>query len=290
MFLERRLQPLLTLARRPLPRRLRPIAAGSRMRVDLRFQWLDQLSGLRQMRLQRRPAAKRRRARRGPNANAVVRKTIQIDHPRLAERRHALTQQAVEEFAMRDAKVAQRVMVQAHSARQPTIGVVALAQIRQRPRAAHAFARRKQPQRQKQSPRRRRAAGRGLARFHAIFQRPEIERDDVVPEQSRRMILANQAIQRRRAKLQTIANRLAKTRRAFRPRLLRSKLFRQRLEKPVAHDSSPLRCQQSESSTSSKRNQEKPTHAAKWRPHHNPNRAGISSQALSLSKDVEGCG
>ena len=62
-------------------RRLRPIAAGARMRVDLRFQLLDQLSGLRQMRLQSRLAAKRRLAHRDANANAIMRKTIQIDHP-----------------------------------------------------------------------------------------------------------------------------------------------------------------------------------------------------------------
>jgi hypothetical protein len=48
-----------------------------------------------------------------------------------------------------------------------------------------------------------------LARLDRVFQRAEIEMANVIPKQSRGMILANQAFQSHRSRFEPIANRLA---------------------------------------------------------------------------------
>src|SRR5665213_859765 len=162
--------------------------------------------------LEPKPPSARWRSRRRPNLDPVLRQRRKIDHPGLRKRRDVLRQQSIEKLALRDPEVAKRMVVDAHPAAHPTISMLALAKPRQQPRAADPAARRIQPQPQQQARRDRRMAGPPFARLDRVLQPAKVQLLHIPPDQTRRMIVANQALQIDRSQLDLIAQRLAQPR------------------------------------------------------------------------------
>ena len=190
----RRFEPLGAFARRPLLGRPDALVTGIRLGVHLALERLDHLLGRRQMPIQRRRAAKRRRAGAGAHPHPVLRQGVEIDQARLGQRRHMLSQQPIKQIGAIDPEVRQRVIVHRHPAAQPAIHVVARAQPLQRPRAANALAGGVKPQRQ-QKPRRNRGMARSvLARPDPVFEQAQIEALDIAPDHPHRVVLSDQAV------------------------------------------------------------------------------------------------
>jgi hypothetical protein len=188
------------------------LVAGRRIVVDLALELLDHGARLRQMLLQPGTAAVRGCPGAGANPHPVLRQLAEIDQAAGRQRRDILGQQPIEKLAVADPEVAQRVVVQRHPAGEPTVGIMAFAQPRQRPRAADPLAGRVEPQRQQQPGRDRRMPGPAFARLDRVLQGAEIELLDISPDQARRMVLADQAVDIHRAQFQLVALRLQKPR------------------------------------------------------------------------------
>src|SRR5205807_1722082 len=171
--------------------------------------------------------AKRRRPRRRPYPNAVLREHVQIDQPLRRQRRHALGQQPVEKLPVIDAKLSQRPVVHHEPAAEPAVDIIPPAQPRQQPRAHNALARRVKPQRQQQPRRDRRMARNAFARLDPHLQLAQIQARDVSPDQPRRVVASDQAVKARSAKLDRVSLRLPHPRRAARGLPLRRNLLRQ---------------------------------------------------------------
>ena len=152
-LLERRLDPRLAAPAPPAP--APPGCAGSWRPDRPRSPASAAPPGacaLLQFLVERLPAAERARPRRGAHPDPVLHHLVEIDHAGRRQRRHVLASSSRSSSSpMRHPEVGEPVIVHAHPAAQPAIGVVALAQPRQRPRAADPFARRIKPQRQIQA-------------------------------------------------------------------------------------------------------------------------------------------
>ena len=101
---------------------------------------------------------------------------------------------------MASAKIRQRVIIDRHPAADPLISDMALAQPRQRPRAAHSVNRRIKPQRHRHL-----RAGRGMtrparARLDRVEHQAQIQLLDKRPRRTRRVIQQPPAVQADRAK------------------------------------------------------------------------------------------
>src|SRR5256885_13144027 len=127
-----------------------------------------------------------------PPPPPVLHALVEIDPPRRGQCRYALAQQPIEQVRMSGAEVRKAMIVHTHSAAQPPIGVMALAQASECPRAADSFAGRMKPQRQQQSRAHRRLTRRVSARPHGFLQRPQVEPLDIIPNRPRRMRRSNQ--------------------------------------------------------------------------------------------------
>ena len=86
------------------------------------------------------------RTRMGTHAHAVVGHSVHADQALRQQTRHAAGELAVQPLRVRDPKVAQRVVVDAHPAAQPAVGVIVVAQPVELTRPADTVQRRVQPQ------------------------------------------------------------------------------------------------------------------------------------------------
>ena len=116
------------------------LIADIRARVDLTLEVFHHRLSLCQMLVQCRLAPERGGSRAGPDPHPVLRQRLQIDEASLRQRRQMLAEQPVQQIGATDPEVCQQVIVHRHPAAQPTIGIMALAQPLQRPRAAHTLA------------------------------------------------------------------------------------------------------------------------------------------------------
>jgi hypothetical protein len=171
--------------------------------------------------------AKRRRSRRGPHPNPVLRQHVQIDQSLRRQRRHALGQKPVQKLPVIDAKLSQRPVVHPETPAEPAVDIVPLAQPRQQPRAYNSLARRVKPQRQQQPRRDRRMARNAFPRLDPRLQLAQIQARDVSPDQPRRVIGSDQAVKTHGTKLDRVPLRLPHPRRANASLMLRRTLLRQ---------------------------------------------------------------
>ena len=111
-----------------------------------------------------------------------------------------------------DPEVRQRVVVHRHSATQPTIGVMALAQSFQGPCAADTLAGGIEPQRQQKSRRCRRVTGAVTPGLDPVLEFAQIKLADIGPDQPRRMVFSNQALDIHRPQRNLVALRFTQPR------------------------------------------------------------------------------
>src|SRR3954453_3144652 len=92
---------------------------------------------------------------------------------------------------MHRAEVGKTVIIHTHPAAEPAIDVVALAQPRERSRAANALTGRSEPQRQQKPRARRRLSRRVGPGSNRLFKLPQIELLDVSPDHPHKMRMRN---------------------------------------------------------------------------------------------------
>ena len=121
------------------------MAAGSV--VELGAQRGQPRLGILERPLQAPPASVARGARRGAHPDPVVGHPLQGQLAAREERREGLLEEPLEERRLGHPEVGEGVVVDAHPAAQPAVGVVLLAQAREGACRAHPLTRRVQPQR-----------------------------------------------------------------------------------------------------------------------------------------------
>jgi len=205
---QRGADPLGTLLGRALTGRLPAALARRRIGVQFLLQ-LPQLGfGLGQRFFQRRLATERSGPRAGANFHPILRHAVEGHQPFGHQAGHALRQQAVEQLDVLRAKVGERVIVHRHTAANPTIGRVLLAQPVQFPRAAHPPQGGVEPQGQEDA-----RVGGGLPRtsldrLDPLVQLRQVEAADVNPDGPRLMLLGKKFVERTFLKFDLIAHRV----------------------------------------------------------------------------------
>ena len=191
--------------------------------------------------LQRRQPAERGRTGRRAHPHPVLRNPLQLRNPRLEQGRKAVDQQPLQQVAVADPEVAQRLVVDADAATQPLEGDMLGAKTRQRAGAADAFDRGVQPQRQQHPRIGRRVSGTSLHRFDPIVKARQIELLAERPHQAHPMIGRHQVVQAQRPHLHLPALGLTQARPAA-DRLQRRRLLGQFFEQTTSafarHDAS----------------------------------------------------
>jgi len=126
------------------------------------------------------------------------------------------------------------VIVHAHPAAQPPIGVMALAQASECPRATQ-FLRWSHKATAQQQPRARRSLTRRVfARSYGFLQRPQIEPLDIIPNRPCRMARSIKTVEVQRAQFDLVAHRLAQ------PRIAGLNSPRIHLHREMGNSSSPI--------------------------------------------------
>lgn len=146
-------------------------------------------------------------ARRGSDPDAVLGDPGERDEPVRDERRNALGEEPVEQIAVVDPEVGQRVVVDADAAADPAVRVVLGAQPIERPSRADTLERRVQPVRGQDRRIDRRPARLALGRPDPLVHRPEIEALDERPHQARPVVGRQKALEIDRAQLELLAHR-----------------------------------------------------------------------------------
>jgi len=188
--------------------------AGVWIVMDLLPELCDPALRLLQFLVQRLAAPERGRARRCPHPDPVLYDFIEIDHACRGQCRDVLAQQPIKQVRIRGPEVRKPVIVDAHPAAQPAIGVVAFAQPGQRPCAPDSVAGRIKPQRQHQSRADRSLPGSVLAGAHRLLQRAQVESLDVFPDHPRCVFRSDQPVEVHRAQFDLIPHRLTQPRTA----------------------------------------------------------------------------
>ena len=195
LLLERPSDPLLALARRALPgRRLAP-RRGRGVFLELLAKPGHLRLGLLEALLQALLAPKRGGARLGADAHAVLRHALQRHMPSLYQRGHVLAQEQVELLATLGAEVGERVIARAHPAADPAVGEVRLAELGDRPGAAHRLDRGVEPEGQQDRRIDRGTACVALARLDPVVERREVLLLDEGPDQSRGVVGRQQGVE-----------------------------------------------------------------------------------------------
>lgn len=202
---ERLGQPLLAFAHRAFERGLLAPRARPGVLVQLGLERLHLGLRLGDEQLQPLAAPEAGGLGRRAHAQAVLGHHVQTHEPALQQRGDAAGELRVEPRGVLGAKVGQGVVVDAHTATQPAVGVVALAQPVDLAGRAHAVDGGPQPQRDEDGGVDRRAARRAFERADARMQRPEVERLHKRPDGARRVIRSQKRVQIAGAKFDLIS-------------------------------------------------------------------------------------
>ena len=219
-------------SRGALPGRLLAPVAHRRVALQLRAQPFHPGLGRNRQCLQPLAATKRAGSRCRPHPHPVLRQHIERHQAFGHQGGNALSQQPLEHTTMRRAKIRQRVVVHRHSAAQPAVGQMLLAQFVQLAGAANPVHRRPQPQRQHQLRRRRRLPRHPLTRLHRLMQVAQVEPPDKGPDRPHRMIACHQIIKRCNLPPRLVSLRLAQPRHPA-TRRRRCRLIRQSPEQTL---------------------------------------------------------
>jgi hypothetical protein len=159
-----------------------------------------------------RLAPERGGPRAGPDPHPILRQRLQIDEAGLRQRRQMLAEQPVQQIGATDPEIRQHVIVHRHSAAQPAIGVVALAQPLQGARAADTLTGGIEPQRQQKPRRCRGVTGAVAPSLDPVLQLTQIEPFDIGPDQAHRMVFSDQALDIHRPQRELVALRFTQAR------------------------------------------------------------------------------
>jgi hypothetical protein len=156
--------------------------------------------------------AKRGRPGAGAHPHSVLGHPVELGYAALEQGGKAVDQQPLEELALLDPEVAERLVVDAYAPAQPLEGEMLAAQARQAPCAADTLQRGVEPQRHHQARIGRGVAGSALHGFDLLVERSEVELLREGPHQAHAMIMRDEVVEAARAPLDLAALGLAQAR------------------------------------------------------------------------------